>query len=350
MNLRHLISASVAMTGLACLHTAGAAELLYTLTASATLPSTDTDWDYIKMQPGSSRLFIARDKDALTVFDVDANKAVATVDNSVGANGPLLLPQYDRGYTAMTDGSLISFELKSLKPIARLALDKEGGLNSAVHDPFTKRVHAIVSTREKQATWYTLDAATGKLLSTTTFPFRKMDDPASDGKGKLFAPARRDNLILTLDSRTLAEKARWKVDCNVSKVRYQAHTNRILAGCVGDKPSFLALDATTGRVIAQLPIGRGIDGFVIDEQRHRIIASSGPDGILTVIGQSGADQYALLGTISTRPGARMMTLDERTGRLFLVNADYTDSAPGPDGSESRNYHPNSFVVLTYSPQ
>ena len=40
--------------------------------------------------------------------------------------------------------------------------------------------------------------------------------------------------VRVLDSRTLAEKTRWQVDCNVSKVRYQAHTNRILAACGGD--------------------------------------------------------------------------------------------------------------------
>lgn len=348
MNLCVPAFATLAIAGFA-VPTVGA-DLLYTLSASATLPSTDTGWDYIKMDPGSNRLFMARDKDGLTVFDVDANKAIAQVGNSIGANGPLLLPQYGRGYVAMTDGSLLSFELQTLKPLERLALDKEGGLNSAVHDPFTKRVHAIVGTRPTQSTWYTLDAASGKLLGTTTFPFRKMDDPASDGKGKLFAPARRDKLILTLDSKTLAEQARWEVPCNISKVRYQASTNRILGACGGDTPLFLALDASTGRVVAQLPIGRGIDGFGIDEQRQRIVTSNGEDGTLTVIRQAGADQYSLLGTIGTRGGARMMHMDERTGRLFVVNADSTKGVAGADGEAPRNYHPNSFVVLTYSPQ
>lgn len=327
-----------------------AADLLYTLEATATLPSVDTGWDYIKMEPNGNRLFMARDKDALTVFDVDTNKVVATVGNSVGANGPLLLPQYDRGYVAMTDGSLLSFELKSLKPIARLKLDQHGGLNSAIYDPATKRIHAIVGTRPKESTWYTLDAATGELIGKTVFPFRKMDDPASDGKGRLFAPARRDNIILTLDSKTLAEKARWPVDCNVSKVRYQARTNRILAACGGDKPMFFALDPDSGRTVARVAIGRGIDGFVIDERRHRIVTSNGTDGTLTVIRQDGPDSYALLGNISTRVGARMMHMDERTGRLFVVNADYTDGPPDANGDSSTTYHPNSFVVLTYQPQ
>jgi hypothetical protein len=327
---------------------ANAADLLYKLAGSVSLPSTVTGYDYIKMQPGTSRLFIARDKDALTVFDVDTQKVITTVENSVGANGPLLLPDYNRGYIANTDGSLLTIDLKTLKPLARLALDKNGGLNSAVYDPATKQVHAIVGTRPKESTWYTLDAASGKLLKTTTFPFRKMDDPANDGKGRLFAPARRDKLILTLDSKTLVEKARWTAPCNVGKVRFQARTNRILGACGGDTPMFFALDADNGHLITKLPIGGGIDGFGIDEKRNRIVTSN-HEGSLTVIGQEGADSYKLLGTVSTQLGARMMTMDERNGRLYVINAAFTETPPNAEGKTETNYHPNSFVVLTYQP-
>lgn len=353
MTPRPSLLAAATMTCMAILAPAfapaHAADLLYRLTATATLPSTDTGWDYIKMEPDSNRLFIARDADGLTVFDVDANKAVTTVADSVGANGPLLLPQYNRGYLAMTDGSFLSFELDSLKPIQRLQLDGNGGINSAIHDPLTRRIHAIVGTRPSESTWYTLDAATGKLLGSKTFPFRKMDDPATDGKGRLFAPARRDNLILLLDSKTLAERARWTAPCNVSKVRYQAHSNRLLAACGGDNPMFFALDPDSGRVVASLPIGNGIDGFAIDEQRKRIITSNN-EGTLTVINQEGPDSYSLAGTVSTRPNARMMTMDERTGRLFVVTAEFTRTPPDGNGETSNRYHPDSFVVLTYQPQ
>ena len=71
----------------------------------------------------------------------------------------------------------------------------------------------------------TLDAATGKQLGKTVFPFRKMDDPSPDGKGALYAPARYDNLLLKLDSRTLKERQRWTIDCvQVVAVEYCQQT------------------------------------------------------------------------------------------------------------------------------
>ncbi|MDB5694798.1 MAG: hypothetical protein JWN21_341 [Sphingomonas bacterium] len=330
---------------------AAAAEPLYVLESATVLPSSDTDWDYIKLEPHGSRLFIARRKDGLSVFDVDQKRVTATVANTDGANGPLLLPAIDRGYVVNTDGSITVFALKSLKVLNRIKLANDGGLNTITYDPSTKRLQAVVGSRAAESAWFTLDAMTGKLLSKTVFPFKKMDEPAPDGKGGLFAPARYDKLLLKLDSRTLKEIGRWEINCEqVVAVEHRADINRLLIGCRGDKPVFLALDATTGRQIASVPIGKGIDGMVHDEKRGRIITSNGGDSSLTVIKQDGPDSYRLLGNIQTRPQARTMQIDERNGKLYLVTADATFPAPGVDGKPAPPYfHPNSFTVLTYKP-
>jgi len=340
------------LVGVACTAAipVAAADPLYTLEQTVTLPSTDSDWDYIKLEPQGSRLFIARRKDGLTVYDTRTHEVVGQIENSIGANGPLLLPQFDRGYVAMTDGSLLSFELASLKVIKRLPLARDGGLNGVVYDAATKRIHAVVSARTDQSTWFTLDAASGKLVSTKVFPFKKMDDPAPDGKGHLFAPARYDKILMKLDSRTLEEKARWQVGCDqVVAVEYQSHTDRILIGCRGDKPVFIALDAKTGAEVGRVPIGKGIDGMAVDEARHRIITTNGGDASMSVIDQAGPDSYRLLGNIQTRPQARVMQIDEHSGRVFTVTADATFAAPDEKGVATPTFHPDSFTVLTYQP-
>lgn len=348
MNLAKLLLAlplvAVAMPSLA-------ADPLYTLESAQTLPSTDTDWDYIKLESHSPRLFIARRKDGLTVYDVDRKRVVSTVANSAGANGPLLLPALNRGYVVTTDGALVTFELRSLKFIARTPLATDGGLNTVTFDPSTNRLIAVVGTRTSESTWFVVDPMNGQLITKKVFPFKKMDEPAPDGKGSLFAPARYDNILMKLDARTLEEKGRWNIDCvQVVAVEYQKHTDRLLIGCRGDKPVFIALDATTGKQLASIPIGKGIDGMAVDEKRGRIITSNGGDASLTVIEQSGPDSYRLLGNVQTRPQARTMQIDERSGKLYLVTADMTTPAAGPDGKAPAPYfHPNSFTVLTYKP-
>lgn len=342
---------AVALCGLTTPAVAQGEGLLYVLERESVLPSTDTSWDYSKLEPGGSRLFMARRGDGLVVYDVELQKQVAVVDNSIGANGPLLLPEFGRGYVAMTDGSLLIFNLKTLAVIDRTKLASDGGLNGAIYDPATKRIHVVVGERKKDSTWFTIDPATGRLLGTKVFPFTKMDDPATDGKGHLFAPARYDNIVMKLDAATLTETARWTVgDCiQPTAVEYQPSTNRVIVGCRGDKPVLIALDADTGAIVATVPIGRGIDGLAIDERRHRIVTSNGIDANLSVIGQQGADEYHLLGNVMTRPNAKIMQIDPDSGRLFVVTADH--SVIEAEGVEPvTRYHPNRFVVLTYAPQ
>jgi hypothetical protein len=321
---------------------------LYTQFAATTLPSTNTDWDYMRLSADGARLFIARRKDGLTVFDTKTRKAL-TVANSIGANGPLLLPQFDRGYVAMTDGSLLSFKLSTLKVIERRPLDGDGGLNGVIYDPATKRIHAITGPRPERSTWHTLDAATGKVLGKTAFPFKKMDDAAADGRGHIYAPARYDGLILKLNSETLAEEARWSVPGCEQVVVVEHHGGRLLVGCRGAKPVFLTLDPATGATTAPIPIAAGIDGMVVDEARHRVLAS-GVDSRLTVIAEDGPGAYRLLGDVQTQPMARIMQVDQKTGRVFLIAADHTVPAPKDGAAVPPVFHPDSFTVLEYEPR
>lgn len=345
--IRPSLVALITALGLASVGPAQAAGELYRQDKPVVLASTDSDWDYIKLDPQSRRLFIARRKDGLSVFDIDSRRLISTVPNSIGANGPLLLPQYNRAYVAMTDGTVLVVDLKTLKPLERIKLD-EGGLNGAVYEPTTKRVHVLVGARPNVTTWHHLDAATGRVLGKTEFRSKKMDDPAPDGRGYLYAPLRDQNIILKLRASDLKEEARFTLGPCIQPVslEYDHHADRLLLGCRGDKPVFLALDPKDGAIVAQVPIGRGVDGLALDEKRRRIITTNGGDASMTVIAQKGPNEYALEGSISTRPRARTMQLDPVTGRVFIVTADFTQAG----GGDKTTFHPNSFTVLSYSPE
>ena len=66
----------------------------------------------------TGRLFLDRRLDGLTVFDIDTHSAT-TVENSKGANGALLVPEFNRVYVACTDGAVLALDLATLRPIER---------------------------------------------------------------------------------------------------------------------------------------------------------------------------------------------------------------------------------------
>lgn len=108
------------------------------------------------------------------------------------------------------------------------------------------------------------------------------------------------------------------------------------------------MDADDARTIATVPIGRGVDEVMYDASHGQIMTANGEDGSLSVIAKLSADRYQPVEIIGTRPLARTGVLDERSGRIYLVNAQYYKRA-GDDGDEdSLHFVPNTFTVLTYA--
>jgi hypothetical protein len=322
-----------------------------------TLPSSDTGWGSLAIEPGTPdhamRLYIPRRDDGLLAWDPVAAHGT-TIEDSKGANAVVFAPPAGRAYAAMSDGSVLTFDMRSQKSFGRTDLG-QGPLRTGFWEPTQNRVHLITATGpEKGAektTWITLDAATGQVLGHAEFNSRTMDTPAVDGHGAIFAPMRDKALLQQLDAKDLALKKTWKLgDCQQpTAVLWDAAAERVLIACRGDKPVFVALNPATG-IVATIPIGRGVDGLVMDDKRHLLVTSNGQDGTLSVIRQDTPDSYALVETIGTRPRARGVAFDEATGRLFTAAATVTQPVPGADGKPAAPiYHPDSFTIITYKP-
>jgi DNA-binding beta-propeller fold protein YncE len=136
-----------------------------------------------------------------------------------------------------------------------------------------------------------------------------------------------------------------------------------MAGC--EEPSGLALDRTrgrlfsvcgnarmavvdaaTGRLIATLPIGQGVDGVAFDATTQLAFASNG-EGTVTVVREETPDSFRVVATVPTQRGARTVTLDPETHRVFTPTAEYgPPPAPTPERPRPRpGIVPGSFMVL-----
>jgi DNA-binding beta-propeller fold protein YncE len=91
----------------------------------------------------------------------------------------------------------------------------------------------------------------------------------------------------------------------------------------------MVVNADTGAIVATLPIGLGTDSAAYDPSHHRIFSSNGGSGTLSVIVENSPDSYAVPVEIPTTHGARTMDVNPKTGRVYLVAADYTEDASIP---------------------
>lgn len=331
-----------------------------------TLPSTDTGWHDLAIDPASRRLFIARRADGLLAFDI-AKGTAATVAGTEGANAVVLLPTPGRAYAATTGGDLIAFDPATLAPIARTPLGS-GDIQSGLFEPTKGRVHLQTAPNGEKTVWITVDAATGQVLARTEFNSRQMGTPTTDDAGAIYAPLRDRGLIQQLAAEDLAVQKTFKLpECtDPVATRWDATVHRLLLLCGGDKPALVALDPKAG-VVASVPLGRATDGngtargadsIAIDPQRHLMVVANGTEGTLTVIAATtpppgpnpAPATYALVETIGTRPGARQVAFDPTNGRLYTAAATTTLPAATPDNRQPTPiHHPDSFTILSFHP-
>jgi len=106
------------------------------------------------------------------------------------------------------------------------------------------------------------------------------------------------------------------------------------------------LDAASGKVVATVPIGRGVDANAFDPETGLAYSSNG-DGTLTVAREEAPNRLVLVENVATQRGARTMALDARTHHAFLVTADFGPPPPAtPEQPHPRPaILPGTFVII-----
>ncbi len=342
-----ILATLVALAAAPC---AQAGTPFYRLQSAVSFPGPVVGWDYLALDPARGYLFMARRALGVTVYDVRAGKVVGSIAESAGANSTTLVPALDRGFTSNGDGSTTIFRLSTLKTIARVSFGKSA--DAGFYEPVTGQM--VFAMGDDRAVAF-VDAGTGKPVATLAMDAEKLEAAVADGHGNLFMNERDHDRVVRIDARRHAITAQWPATgCHEpTAMAYDAADGRIFAGCRGDHPVLVVMDARNGKVITTPAIGRGVDTVIYDGATRRIYASCGLDANIVVIDQKGADRYALEQAVTTRPEARTMAFDPKTQRLYLVTAEGLVDPAHPVNRAVASfypnaYFPNSFTLLTYA--
>jgi hypothetical protein len=345
------IPAAICATLLAAALPAGAAEEhSYHLEKVVTIPGSDTGWDYNVLDARRGRLFIAHRADGLHVYDTRAGRVLKTLEQSKGSNTAALAAEFDMGIAGTTEGDVVLFQPSTLKTIKRFK-SSTAGFDGATYDAASKRFIMVGEADEHAGTTPVLlfDARTGAEVGSVTLSSKKVDAPRPDGKGNIYLPLRDRSLVARIDARAMKEAGVLTLgECqSPSALELDQGHQRLFVGCRGSAPQLAVLDARDGRLVTHLPIGRGVDEVMFNPVDGTVLTANGQDATMTVIAQSGADGYRVLQTVGTRPMARTGVIDESTGKVYLVNAQYVENY-SEAGARTTHFLPNTFSVLTFS--
>lgn len=298
----------------------------YRISKSISLGAPDR-WDYLTFEPVSNRIFVAHG-DRIDVIDASSEKIVGKVAVD-GANGVAIVPAIGKGYAGSRGGkSALVFDLHTFKVVKTLPAAED--TDAIVYDPASKRVFLMQGDPHSITV---IDTATDSVVMTIHLSGQP-EFAAVDGAGKLFVNIEDKREIQRVDTKTGKVDATWPIlACDSPHgLAIDIESHRLFTSCVNSK--LLVVNAANGAVVATLPIGKHTDAAAYDDRTKRVFSSNG-DGTLSVIQQQSADRYKSLAQVPTQLGARTMTLDATTGRIFLVTGDYSEVDPNAKDPRNR---------------
>jgi hypothetical protein len=105
-------------------------------------------------------------------------------------------------------------------------------------------------------------------------------------------------------------------------------SNRIFVGC--SKLS-VVIDAASGKVVATIANGNGVDALGWDNAEKLIYIPAGRDGIVTIVHEDSPDTYTVVATVQTMAGVKTIAVDPLKHRAYGFTPEY-GPAPPPDAS------------------
>jgi len=190
-----------------------------------------------------------------------------------------------------------------------------------------------------------LSAESGKVVATIPLDGKPEFACADPAVGRVYNNLEDKSEVAVIDVKTHAVTNRWPIAPgeSASGMAIDTKNHRLFLGC--DNEMMVMMDSATGKVLAHVPIGAGVDGNAFDPGTGLAFASCGESGTTTIAREDG-DQLTVVQTLKTAPGARTMAVDEATHKIYLAAAGYEASTDGV--AEKRpKMASGSFKVLVY---
>lgn len=299
-------------------------------------------WDYFEVDPGTNRVFIPRGTHVM-VLDPEG-KQLADIPNIHDAHAIAFAPDLKRAFLS-AEGSVAILDMEKLQSAGEVRLPNRDP-DAILYDAASKRVFTFNGGGGNDAT--AVDAQTGKVVGSVPLG-GKPEFAQADGAGRIYVNVEDKNQIVAFDSKTLKRLHTWPLSpcAEPSGLAIDVAHKRLFAGC--HNQMMAVVDYTNGKVVATVPIGKGVDANRFDPETGLAFASCG-DGTITVAHQDSPDKYTVVQTIATQRGARTMTVDTRNHNVYTVTAQF--GPPPPATPERPHPYPTviskTFTLLIFS--
>jgi hypothetical protein len=298
----------------------------------------DGGWDYVTMDAKNHRLYVPRSTHTM-VIDADSGKTLADIPGQKHNHGVALVPEAGRGFISDGSGAVVIFDLKTNAVLGTVAAQPDA--DGIIFDKASGRVLVVSG---DNGVLMTLQPDADPKTASIDPPIALGGKPeflASDGAGKVYVNLEDKNQVAVVDIKARKVLAHWPVAPGGAPVGLSIDTEkrRLFIGCRNPQ-KLIVMSTDDGKVLADLPIGAGVDATKFD---GRQAFASCRDGKLEVAGETTPGKVEIQQTVATPVGARTMDVDPETRKVYLATAEFEEQKPGATGRPVAK--PGSFMII-----
>jgi YVTN family beta-propeller protein len=288
-------------------------------------------WDYIAVGP-DQKIYVSHGTQ-VNILDAKTGDSVGVIPNTTGVHGIAFAPGLGKGFTSNGRlNTVTAFDIKTSAVLQQITTGQNP--DAIMYEPDSKK---IITCNGRSHDLSIIDPVTGQVTATIALD-GKPETAVSDEAGKIYINIEDKNKITVVDIRSNSVITSWPLKAEgPTGLAIDIKTGRLFAGC--DK-QLVVMDATSGAIVAQLPIGDGCDGVGFDPDLQLVFASCG-EGKLTVIKEESPSSFKVIDNVVTKRSARTCAVNEKTHEVYLPEA---DTQPGAAG-ERPKIVPGTFGVL-----
>lgn len=320
-----IIAQVILLTAATCQHTHY--KLLKTFPVSGS-----GGWDYLAIN--NNNLYVSHGTQ-VNIIDKTSGDSLAVIDSTMGVHGIAFINDLNKGF--ISNGKSNAVTVFNLETNARQSTIATGQNPDAIfYDPFSKRIYTCNGRSNDVSV---IDPVSETVVATIPVG-GKPETAVSDGAGKIFVNIEDKNEIVEINLRDNKVTNHWSLKNGEGPTGLSIDriNHRLFSSC---EKLLIVMDSKSGKIVSKVPIGDGCDGDAFDETTKNIYTSNG-EGTLTVIHQVTPDKYVVTQTVTTKKGARTITMDTATHQLYLPTADFEKSI---SKTERPKIIPGTFQVL-----
>ena len=300
-------------------------------------------WDYSSVDESGRRLYVSHGT-KVVVIDIDKEVVVGEITDTPGVHGLAVAHELGRGVTSNGRENKASIvDLKTLQTLSKV--DTGENPDGMLFEPGQQEAY-LFNGRGQSVT--VIDVKSGKPVATIPLPGKPEFAAADPGARRVYNNIEDKNELVAIDTKTHQVVNTWPIAPGeeASGMAIDLAHHRLFIGCHNKLMEMI--DSTNGKVVATVPIGEGVDANAFDAGTQYAFSSCG-DGTVTIAHEDAPQTLTVVQTLKTERGARTMTLDPRTHRIYLPSAKFESQPEQPPGTPRQRPKmiQGSFKILIY---